>query len=195
MAANPENQYYTFQEYLTMLQNGERRLEYDHGEIYAMAGSSPNHVRISFNMCRALDDALGEETTCVTYMMDRVVEVAEEVNFMPDVVVSCSEGDHEDFILEAPRLVVEVLSRSTEARDRTYKLIRYQANEHIQEIVLISQYVQQVEVITRTATSWDYHKYGYGQQFPLSSLDVTIAVADVYRRLSIPTKSDQSEDW
>lgn len=192
MAANPEKKRYTLQQYLTILQNSDKRLEYDHGEIYAMAGSSANHARISYNMCRALDDALGDDATCVAYMVDRVVTIAEEVRFMPDVVVSCNVADHgEAFFLEAPHLVVEVLSHSTEARDRTYKLTRYQSNKHVQEIVFISQYVQRVEVISRTATGWDYHEYGYGQEFPLASLDVTIAVADVYRRLSVPAVIDE----
>lgn len=90
MAANPEKIYYT----LTRLQNSGRWIEYDHGEIYVMAGSSTNHVRIPQNMWRALDDALGDEITCVAYMVDRVVTVAEEVRFLPDVVVSCATTDH-----------------------------------------------------------------------------------------------------
>jgi Uma2 family endonuclease len=187
MAANPERKYYSLQQYMTMLRNSERRLEYDRGDIYAMAGGSANHVRLSQNMWRALDDALSESPTCVAYMVDRVVAVAEDVRFQPDVVVSCDPADHEDtFVLKAPRLVVEVLSHSTEARDRTYKLTRYQSNEHVQEVIFISQYVQHIEVISRTNTGWDYQDYGCGQEFTLTNLDITILVADVYRRLSIP---------
>jgi Uma2 family endonuclease len=86
-----------------------------------------------------------------------------------------------------------VLSHSTEARDRTYKLAHYKANEHIQEIVFISQYVQQVEVFTRTAQGWEYQQYRHGQDFPLTSLDITLAVADIYRRLSVPVVLEVEE--
>jgi Uma2 family endonuclease len=187
LAANPEKRRYSFEQYLTLLRNNDQRLEYDHGEIYAMAGSSANHAAICANMWRALDDALGEDTTCRAYMVDRVVRLTPEVTVMPDVVVTCERADQgEAFFLDSPRIVVEVLSKSTEARDRTYKLLRYQAKQSIQEIVLISQYVQHVEVITRTPSGWEYQEYGHEERFTLASLNVTIHVSEIYRRLSIP---------
>lgn len=187
MVANPKKRRYSFEQYLTLLRNNDSRLEYDHGEIYAMAGSSANHAAISANMWRALDDALGEDASCRAYMVDRVVRLTPDVTVMPDVVVTCDRADQGDaFFLDSPHIVVEVLSKSTEARDRTYKLLRYQAKQSIQEIVLISQYVQHVEVITRTPSDWEYQEYGHEESFPLASLDVTIHVSEIYRRLSIP---------
>ena len=187
LVANPERRRYSFEQYLTLLRNNDQRLEYDHGEIYAMAGSSANHAAISANMWRALDDAFGEDATCRAYMVDRVVRLTPDVTVMPDVVVTCDRADQGDaFFLDSPKVVVEVLSKSTEARDRTYKLLRYQAKPSIQEIVLISQYVQHVEVITRTPAGWEYQEYGHEERFPLASLNVTIHVSEIYRRLSIP---------
>jgi len=172
---------------MTLLQNNDQRLEYDHGDIYAMAGSSANHAAISANLWRALDDALGEDSPCRSYMVDRVVRLTSDVIVMPDVVVTCEKADQgEAFFLDAPHLVVEVLSKSTEARDRTYKLLRYQAKQSIQEIVLISQYVQHVEVISRTPSGWEYQEYGHEESFLRASLNITISVSAVYRRLSIP---------
>ena len=189
MVANPKKRRYSFEQYLMLLRNNDSRLEYDHGEIYAMAGSSANHAAISANMWRALDDALGEDATCRAYMVDRVVRLTPDVTVMPDVVVTCDKADQGDaFFLDSPHIVVEVLSKSTEARDRTYKLLRYQAKQSIQEIVLISQYVQHVEVITRTPSDWEYQEYGHDESFPLASLDVTIHVSEIYRRLSIPVE-------
>jgi Uma2 family endonuclease len=187
LAANPEKRRYSFEQYITLLRNNDQRLEYDHGEIYALAGSSANHAAISANMWRALDDALGEDATCRAYMVDRVVRLTPDVIVMPDVVVTCDRSDQGDaFFLDSPHIVVEVLSKSTEARDRTYKLLRYQAKPSIQEIVLISQYVQHVEVITRTTSGWEYQEYGHEERFTLASLNATIRVSDIYRRLSIP---------
>lgn len=172
---------------MLLLQNSERRLEYHHGEIYAMAGNSANHAAISANMWRALDDALAEDTSCRAYMVDRVVRLTPNVIFMPDVVVTCEESDQgEAFFLDSPCVVVEVLSKSTEPRDRTYKLLHYQAKQSIQEIVFISQYVQHIEVITRSASGWQYQEYGHEDHFTLTSLNITIHVSNLYRRLSIP---------
>jgi len=46
--------------------------------------------------------------------------------------------------------------------------------------------VQHVEVITRTPSGWEYREYGHGESFPLTSLNMTIQVSNIYRRLSIP---------
>jgi Uma2 family endonuclease len=187
MALNPEKRYYTFEQYLMLLRNSDQRLEYDHGEIYVMAGSSANHAAISGNVYVALDQALGDDGPCRPYIADRVARMTPDITFLPDVVVTCDLNDHgEAFFLDSPRLVIEVLSHSTEGRDRTYKLLRYQAKESVQEIVFIDQYVQHIEVITRTSGGWDYHEYGYGDIFRLESLDIELAVAQVYRKLSIP---------
>jgi Putative restriction endonuclease len=96
LVANPEKRRYSFEQYLTLLHNTDQRLEYDHGEIYAGAGSSANHAAISANMWRALDDALGEDTTCRAYMVDRVVRLTPDVTVMPDVVVTCERADQGD---------------------------------------------------------------------------------------------------
>jgi len=187
LAATPQKRRYSFGQYLALLRNSDQRLEYDHGDIYAMAGSSANHAAISANVWRALDNALGEDSTCRAYMVDRVVRLTPDVTVMPDVVVTCEQADQgEAFFLDSPLLVIEVLSKSTEARDRTYKVLRYQAKTSIQEIVLISQYVQRVEVITRTASGWEYQEYRHEECFILASLNIAICVSEVYRRLSIP---------
>ncbi len=187
MSANPEKTRYSFEQYMTLLRNTDQRLEYDSGDIYALAGSTSNHAAISANMWRALDNALGDDTTCQAFVADRVVRLTPDITVMPDVVVTCDRDDQGDaFFLNSPHLVVEVLSKSTEARDRTHKLLHYQAKQSIQEIVFISQYVQRVEVITRTSSGWEYQEYGHEESFTLASLNITIHVADIYRRLSIP---------
>ena len=190
MATQPKRQPYTFEEYLSLLRSSSQRLEFDHGEIYAVAGSSANHAAISFNMCRALDDALGDDSTWRAYVTDRVVKLQDNLTVMPDVVVTCEQADQgEAFFLESPCLVVEVLSKSTQARDRTYKLLLYQAKKTINEIVFISQRIQHIEVITRLDTGWDYHEYGAGEACLLRQLNITIKVADIYRRLAIPVET------
>jgi Uma2 family endonuclease len=105
------------------------------------------------------------------------------------------QSDHgESQIIDAPVLVVEVLSRSTELIDRFVKLALYQAKESIQEIIFISQVIQRIEVFSRSATDWLYHQYGAGQSFHLGSLDIDIEVRQLYRRLSIPAVVERVEE-
>lgn len=191
----PERQYMTFEQYMLLVNNSNRRYEYYDGEVRLMAGGSSNHAAIALNFGVALDQALGDDTICRPYVSDKLVRVAPTKMVIPDVVVSCDSTDHgEAQIINAPVLVVEVLSRSTEMTDRFVKLALYQAKESIQEIIFISQVIQRVEVFSRSTTGWLYHQYGAGQSFLLMSLDIVIEVRQLYRRLAIPVVVEQVEE-
>lgn len=195
MATNPVQPYMSFEQYLLLVNNADLRYEYYDGEVRLLAGGSSNHATISLNFGVALDQALGDDTPCRPYVTDKLVRVAPTKMVIPDVVISCDSSDHgESQIIEAPILVVEVLSRSTEVTDRFVKLTLYQAKETIQEIIFVSQVIQRVEVFSRSATGWLYHQYGAGQSFLLASLDIEIEVRQLYRRLSIPAAVEQVEN-
>ncbi len=195
MATNPVQQHMSFEQYLLLVSNSDRRYEYYDGEVRLMAGGSSNHATIALNFGVALDQALGDNASCRPYVTDKLVRVAPTKTVIPDVVVSCDSADHgESQIIDAPVLVVEVLSRSTEMTDRFVKLALYQAKESIQEIIFISQVIQRVEVFSRSAGDWLYHQFGAGQSFHLASLDIAIEVRQLYRRLSIPAAVEQVEE-
>src|SRR6266480_526034 len=195
MATNPAQQHMSFEQYLLLVSNSDRRYEYYDGEVRLMAGGSSNHATIALNFGVALDQALGDDAPCRPYVTDKLVRVTPTKTVIPDVVVSCDIADHgESQIIDAPVLVVEVLSRSTEMTDRFVKLALYQAKESIQEIIFISQIIQRVEVFSRSAADWLYHQYGGGQSFHLASLDIEIGVRQLYRRLSIPAVVEQVEE-
>ncbi len=161
-----------------------------------MKSSTSNHAAIALNFGAALDSALSEDSLCRPYVADKLVRVTPTRVVIPDVVVSRDMDDHgESQIIQSPILVVEVLSRSTEMTDRFEKLALYQAKESIQEILLISQYIQRVEVFSRSATSWLYQQYGTGQSFHLASLNVTVETRQLYRRLSIPVLIEEAEAY
>src|SRR6266480_1700281 len=195
MATNPEQQRMSFEQYLLLVSNSDRRYEYYDGEVRLMAGGSSNHATIALNFGVALDQALGDDFLCRPYVTDKLVRLTPTKTVIPDVVVSCDIADHgESQIIDSPVLVVEVLSRSTEMTDRFVKLALYQAKESIQEIIFISQIIQRVEVFSRSATGWIYHQYGTGQSFFLKSLDIEIEVRQLYRRLSIPAAVKEVEE-
>lgn len=195
MAMHPAQQHMSFEQYLLLVRNSDRRYEYYDGEVRLMAGGSSNHATIALNFGVALDQALGDDALCRPYVTDKLVRLTPTKTVIPDVVVSCDVADHgESQIIDSPVLVVEVLSRSTEMTDRFVKLALYQAKESIQEIIFISQIIQRVEVFSRSTTDWLYHQYGAGQSFLLASLDIEIEVRQLYRRLSIPAVVEQVEE-
>jgi len=113
------------EDYLRLDQgNSSMRYEYLDGELHMMAGGSPDHALIAANLIIALGSALAD-TPCVAYDSDAHVQLSELRYVHPDVTVTCDERDIEADIetpIKYPRLIIEVLSPSTELLDRSKKL-------------------------------------------------------------------------
>jgi Uma2 family endonuclease len=163
--------------------------EYIDGYVYAMAGGSEAHARIAINTLGALDRALGDGL-CMAYSSDIAARLSENRFTYPDVVVTCS-GDgiasRQRPELDAPRVVFEVLSDSTEHYDRTRKFAYYRQCPSMQEYVIVNTESQLVEVYQRTGEAWGlFRMYGPGDIVELTSVGVRISVADLYRRTDVP---------
>jgi Uma2 family endonuclease len=165
------------------------KYEYEDGQMYAMSGGTIEHARIAQNMLAALDAHFGEGP-CRVFSSDVRVQVTEKKYYYPDVTVSCNPEDRQRGIdiIRSPRLVMEVLSPSTETRDRRGKLLSYQACPSIQECILVSTQLQWVEVFRRHTESniWVYHQFGPAQEVELTSINFTIPIATLYRLTDIP---------
>src|SRR5581483_8101646 len=116
---------------------------------------------------------------CTVYNSDMRVQVAEGVYYFPDVSVTCNIEDRrrDAKTVRSPRLVVEVLSPSTEKVDRREKLQAYQACPTIAEIVLVNQFAPYVEIWRRDEedeAAWHYMHYGEGEEVEFVSLDVRL---------------------
>ena len=170
----------------------DRKYEYLNGMAYLMSGGSVAHDRITRNVGYALDSQL-RSGPCRAFGADVQVLVGTKKDgkkhyVFPDATVSCDVADRrpENTLIESPRIVVEVLSPSTEARDRGAKFKAYQACPTMQEIVLMSQFAPYVEVWQRheqDITAWHYRHYGPGDVVEMNSIDVHIDIADVYQGL------------
>jgi len=140
--AQKKPKFHTPEEYLEYERKSEIRHEYIDGEIYEMAGANKRHNRISVNVVRLLDNQLLERD-CNVYGSDMRVRITSIGKYTyPDVIAVCGEeifeDETEDTLLN-PMLIVEVLSKSTEAYDRGGNFEYYQTIESFQEYVLITQ--------------------------------------------------------
>ena len=121
MVAQREPQHMTVEEWRELERtNPDAKYEYIDGQVYLMSGGSLAHSRISSNTLRALEDALASDS-CYVYNSDASVRLAESRYTYPDISVSCDPGDQpttEQLQVQAPRVVVEVLSDSTEGKDQ-----------------------------------------------------------------------------
>lgn len=179
--------YISVEDYLDIEHHSDIRHEYRRGLMYAMAGGTDNHDRIVFNVLKQVDDHLGSPTDCRFYSGNVKVNYAEAFYYYPDAFVTCDPRDRGDrYVKRYPKLIVEVLSPSTEAFDRGEKFADYQALESLTEYVLIAQDRQQhVECRRRRESGWDVVVYGAGDRVELASLGLVFGLEALYRGLDL----------
>lgn len=174
----------TEEEYLAFERSAEGRHEYADGEIFAMSGGSLAHATIIANLIRQVGNAL-EGRPCRVLSTDMRVRIDASHRYVyPDCSVVCGRaelaGDQQD-VLRNPRVIVEVLSDSTEAYDRGDKFRHYATLASLQEYVLASQKEPRIEVFTRLADgSWNLRAYGPGERAALRSIECAIEIDRVY---------------
>jgi Uma2 family endonuclease len=171
----------TLEEYFELEERDpDTRHEYVDGYVYAMAGGTFNHNTISANIHRILWNRL-RGSSCRVYNSDMKVHIAEKRYWYPDVTVSCDPGDRgTGQVLVSPRVVIEVLSPSTEMKDRTWKLKHYLACPTIEEYLLVDAKSQRVEIYRREKTTWRYSAFEAGDEIELLSLGVHFPIEEAY---------------
>jgi len=130
----------------------DTRHEYIEGDVYAMAGAGDAHVLVTGNAFALIKNHL-RGSGCRTYVADMKVRVgADEAFFYPDVMVTCDPDDQlpeQNYVKNAPKLIIEVLSPSTEMNDRGKKFILYRKLSSLEEYVLIDPRTYYVELYRR----------------------------------------------
>lgn len=182
--------------------NPDVRYEYIAGMVYMMNGGTMEHNLISLNIISALNQRL--TGSCTAFAIDVQVLVGIKKNgkrhyLYPDAAVTCSPEDRRrgNTLVESPKIVFEVLSPSTESKDRGVKLRVYQSCPTIQEIVLLSQFAPHVEIWQRDKednTRWNKRSYDRGETVHLASLDIHVAIEEFYQRLPELLEEDEEDD-
>lgn len=192
MAAYPQH-HWTEKEYLSFERGSDARHEYYDGNIYAMAGASRQHVRVTGNTFANLHAQLRDKA-CGIYATDMRVRVSSKVYTYPDIVVVCGEekfiDDEVDTLLN-PTLIIEVLSPSTEQYDRSGKFQNYQLLESLQEYLLISQDHARIERYLRQENNeWLLtNAIGLEAVLELPSIQCTLPLSDVYEKVEFQPAS------
>lgn len=172
----------TPQEYLAGEQHSEIRHEYIDGEVFAMAGGSDAHARLSGNIFFLLKNQL-RGLGCSIYLGEMKAQVSETKYFYPDVMVTCQPDDlKNNYTKQHPKLLIEVLSASTEGYDRGKKFEYYRQLASLEEYVLIAQTEYHVDIFRRNkAERWELFSFS-GQQAEIffSSLNCSISMTDLY---------------
>jgi Uma2 family endonuclease len=176
---------YSYADYLELEEASNVKHEFLAGEIYALAGGSPDHAALAANLIAALLACVGSRP-CRVFSSDlRVRVLATGLATYPDVTVVCGplERDPESRLTVVnPLLVAEVLSDSTADYDRGEKLAHYKRIPSLQECLLVSHREPRVEIWRRGSRGgWEHEEAARGGRLRLASLDGEIGVDEVYR--------------
>ena len=190
----PVRKWISPEEYLGLEEGAEVKSEYFDGEIFAMAGGSPEHNLIAGNVFGELWSQLGQ-SPCRVYPSDQRVKIQDTGLYTyPDVTVVCEEPEYEEArprSLLNPTLIVEVLSETTEAYDRGDKFDHYQTLTSLREYVLVASDRRRIERFTRAEGS---EEWAYGETsdaagtLSLVSIGCVLSLALVYGKVEFPAR-------
>jgi len=195
----------TVEQYLRFEERSKFKHEYMDGEIFRLydntfspqlAGNRASHVFIVSNICFYLRLALREKNiSCQVGTTEMRVLLREGHYAYPDVFAGCGELSLVPDIfdtLENPAVIFEVLSKSTEARDRGDKALDYRKLKTLTDYILVSQNKMRVEQQTRqTDGAWKIVVFeNADNKIRFAALDCEIAVADIYENIKFPAQTN-----
>jgi Uma2 family endonuclease len=185
MSTVSQKKYYTPEEYLALEKASLYKSEYYRGEIFAMAGASFTHNVIVANLVASLHSQL-KGTTCRPLASDQRVRVCKsDLYTYPDVTVLCGDplfDKLDDHAIINPRVIIEVLSETTEKYDRGTKLNFYRELESLAEYILVSQNAPHFEQYVRQANnSWLLtFSEGLNASLLIESIQCRLLLAEIY---------------
>jgi Uma2 family endonuclease len=177
---------YSEKEYLELEREAEYKSEYYQGEIFAMAGASPNHNRIMANLSGEIYMAL-KGRSCQNFSSDMRLHIPQNGLYTyPDVIIVCgkpefSEDDKNTLI--NPSVIIEVLCKSTSTYDRGDKFRLYRSISTLTEYILVDSLSISIEAFRKNEDgSWvlnaEINKIE--EQITLTTIHVQLELKDIY---------------
>jgi len=169
----------------------DQKYEFRNGQMVAMSGGTVNHSTLIGNTFLLIRPHFRNKPCRV--LTESTLKIEDE-SYLPDIMVTCGEKDVKEnkTYVEHPKLVIEVLSPSTENNDRRDKLWAYTRCFSIQEYVLVNWDCMIVHKMTRKGTQdldrfqWIDQWYSQGEDVELESINLSIPVDEVYAEIELP---------
>ncbi len=182
MASPPRHMHWSYAEYLALEEASPTRHEYLDGEIYGMAGGTPDHAALAAAVIAALGGRL--PPGCRTFTSDLRVRIEESgFSTCADATVVCGptqRANDDRLAVVNPVVLVEVTSPSTEDYDRGAKLALYQQIPSLREVLFVSHREPWLTVVRRARPRWTPLEARRGGSVTLEALPVTLDVDALY---------------
>ena len=187
IAAKDNPPHLTPEEYFTWEEQQLEKHELIDGQVYAMTGGSVNHSRIAIRFATMVDTHL-DASSCITGNSDLRVNIVGTNNYTyPDISVTCDDRDKTTTqYITYPCLIIEVLSKTTEAYDRGGKFRMYQNNPVLKDYLLVSSTAMEIDLYHKNdAGQWMIINYGEGDTIELKSINLSFPIEQIYRGLNL----------
>lgn len=200
---------YTEDQYLSMEREADERHEYLDGQIYAMAGESPEHGAICTNLTGEIRNQL-KGTRCQAFSKDMKVRSGplprrrysqKGLYSYPDLVVVCGElqfPDENRDVLINPKVIIEVASPSTAAFDFGEKFRRYRTfNPSLTDYLIVAQNRPSIEHFARQENGqWVIAAsvVEMTESVHIASVNCALQLAEVYDRVTFPEEEEFGEE-
>jgi Uma2 family endonuclease len=181
----------TLEEYFDFEERSRTRHEYVDGEVFEMSGTTRRHNDIVGNVYMRLRTAARGGAYRVHFA--EVKLRAGRVVYYPDVMAGCAAPPADERLEDAPNLVVEVLSPSTQSTDRREKLMVYKGIASLNAYLIIDQMQRQVDRHWRDAAGEWRHDVIVDGAVPVSfgSVSLTMTLDEVYEGVVFPSAEER----
>ncbi|MEH2266225.1 Uma2 family endonuclease [Nostoc sp.] len=198
MIALSDSVFLTPEAYLELEEKSNIKHEYIDGQVYAMAGTTDTHNTITGNLFLLIRNHF-RGSNCRVYFADIKAQLEKRNRFYyPDLIVTCDPKDRETSTYKRfPKLIIEVLSESTEGFDRGDKFNDYQTLDSLEEYVLVNSKHQRVETFRRNDQGlWVLQTYTPEEQtFELQSINLIAPFAELYENVELEAISPTGYDY
>jgi Uma2 family endonuclease len=184
---DPVKKRVSLDDYLEMIADGTRRLEYHNGEVVDIQSATEQHGNICTNLTGIIYSCI-RGTGCKVYAGDREVWIEEcKKIYYPDVIIVCGEHKLKQMSKNVkatvnPSVVIEVLSDSTEGYDLSIKLRCYKTIKGLKQIIFVAQEEKYVRVLTPSNEKdhkWEDMEYFEDEETILIG-DCATSLKDIY---------------
>ena len=192
--AEPAIKQMTVDEFLRWEDGTDTRYELIDGVVVAMAPPARAHGILAVRLGGALAAALRARRPCIAQSEAGVVRPdRDDLCFVADIAVSCDPVQREDRLIPNPILIVEILSRSTNAFDRNTKVPEYRQIPSVEEILLLDSESAFAEILRRDGERWITEiVLGMEATLSLASAPLTVAMSELYEGIPLPERPGQS---
>ena len=181
----------TLAEFLDWEERQESRYEFDGFQPIAMVGVRVAHSAIQGNLTFQLVGQLRGKP-CRPHGSDLKIVAAGSIRY-PDAFVVCTKLAGDARAVTEPVVVFEILSESTAHIDLVIKNDEYRATPSIRRYVILEQTHMGAVVFTRKGADWVAQTFRAADTIALPEIGVSLAMADIYEGLDLPSDQPNAE--